>query len=77
MLCVCLFPSTVKASPDSNRTINELPVIQASKIMLRKLLCVNKLRLHVKVNYSRDLLASNYARVLIKPGRATRVKGNC
>ena len=47
---------------------------QASDVVLRKLLCVKYLRRHVIDNHSRDLQAGNCAKVLIKPGRATRSK---
>ena len=47
---------------------------QASDIVLRKLFCVKYLRRHVLNNDSRDLQASNCARVSIKPGRAKRSK---
>ena len=47
---------------------------QASNVVLRKLFCVKYLRRHVIDNHSRDLQASNCARVSIKPGRATRSK---
>ena len=47
---------------------------QASDVILRKLLCVKYLRRHVIDNHSRDLQASNYATVSIKPGRATGSK---
>ena len=45
---------------------------QASDVVLRKLLCVKHLCRHIIDNHSRDLQASNCARVSIKPGRATR-----
>ena len=48
---------------------------QASDAVLRKLLCGKYLRRHPIDNHSRDLQASNGARVSIKPGRATRSKG--
>ena len=47
---------------------------QASDVVLRKLFCVKYLRRHVINNHIRDLQASNYARVSIKPGKATRSK---
>ena len=47
---------------------------QTSDVVLRKLLCVKNLRRHVIDNHSRDLQASNCARVSIKPGGATRSK---
>ena len=43
---------------------------QASDVMMRKLLCVKYFRRHVIENHSRDLQASNCARVSIKLGRA-------
>ena len=45
---------------------------QASDVVLRKLFCVKYSRRHVINNHIRDLQASNYARVLIKLGRAPR-----
>ena len=51
-----------------------LPYIQASDVVLRKLLRVKNLHLHVIDNHSRDLLASNCARGSIKPGKAARKK---
>ena len=51
-----------------------LPDIQASDVVLGKLLRVKNLRLHVIDNHSRDLLASNCARVSVKPGKAARSK---
>ena len=47
---------------------------QVSDVVLRKLLCVKYLHRHVIDNHSRDLQASNCARVSIKPGGATRNK---
>ena len=47
---------------------------QASDAVLRKLLCVKYVCRHVIDNHSRDLQASNCARVSIKPSRATRYK---
>ena len=57
-----------------NRMLDVLPDIQASDAVLRKLLRVKNLRLHVIDDHSRDLLASNCARVSIKPGRTARSK---
>ena len=57
-----------------NRTIDILPDIQISDVVLRKLLHVKNLRLYVIDNHGRDLLASNCARVSIKPSKATRSK---
>ena len=75
VVCVCVFISVHrKGFFWLNRTMDVLPDIQASDVMLRKLLCVKNLRLHVIDNHSRDLLASNCARVSIKPGRAARSK---
>ena len=51
-----------------------LPNIQASDVVLRKLFRVKNLCLHIIDNHSRDLLASNCARVSIKPGKAARSK---
>ena len=48
--------------------------MQASDVVLRKLFRVKNLRLHVIDNHSKDLLASDCARVLIKPGKAARSK---
>ena len=73
-ISMCVYPSTEKGSPEWNRTMNVLPDIQASDVLLRKLFCVKNLRFHVIVNYSRDLQASNCARVSSKPGKATRSK---
>ena len=51
--------------------------IQASDVVLRKLLGVKNLCLHVIDIHSRDLLGSNCARVSIKPDKAARnKKGN-
>ena len=47
---------------------------QASDVVLRKLICVKKLRHQVIDNHNRDLQASYCARVSIKLGRATRSK---
>ena len=47
---------------------------QASDVMLRKWFCVKNLRRHAIDNHSRDLQASNWARLSIKPGRTTRSK---
>ena len=44
---------------------------QASDVVLRKSLCVKYIHHHI---IDRDLQASNYARVSIKPGGATRNK---
>ena len=72
---VCVFISVHhKGFSWLNRTMDVLPDIQASYVMLRKLLCVKNPRLHVMVNHRRDLLASNCARVSIKLGIATRSK---
>ena len=46
---------------------------QASDVVLRKSLCVKYIHHHID-NHSRDLQASNCARVSIKPGGATRNK---
>ena len=74
-VCMCVFISIYcKGFSWLNRMMDVLPDIQASDVVLRKLLCVKNLRLHVIVNHSRDLLASNCARVSVKPGRATRSK---
>ena len=54
--------------------MNVLPDMQASDVVLRKLLRVKNLRLHIIDNHSRSLLASNYARVSVKPGKAARSK---
>ena len=62
---VCVFPSIVEASNARDH---------ASDVVLRKLLCVKYLCRHVIDNHSRDLQASNCARVSVKPGRATRSK---
>ena len=73
--CVCVFISAHRKGVSwLNRTMDVLPDIQASDVVLRKLLYVKNLRLHVIVNHSRDLLASNCARVSIKPGKAARSK---
>ena len=70
---MCVFPSTVnKGFSWLNRTMDVLQDIQASDVVLRKLFCVKNLWLHIIDNHSRDLLASNCARVSIKPGRAAR-----
>ena len=50
-----------------------LPDIQVSDVVLRKLLRVKNLRHHVIDNH-RDVLASNCARMSIKPGKAARSK---
>ena len=47
---------------------------QVSDVVLRKLHCVKCLCRHVINNHSRDLQASNYARMSIKLGRAMRSK---
>ena len=47
---------------------------QASDAVLRKSLCVKYIHHHIIDNHSRDLQASNCARVSIKPGGATRNK---
>ena len=51
-----------------------LPNIQASDVVLRKLLRVKNIHLHVIDNHRRDLLASNCARVSIKLSKAARSK---
>ena len=53
-----------------------LPDIQASDVVLGKLLRVKNLRVHVIDNHGRDLLSGNCARVSIKPGKAREVKDN-
>ena len=78
-VCVCLFVCLFisvhrKGFSWLNRTMDVLPDIQASDVVLRKLLCVKNLHLHIIVNHSRDLLASNCARVSLKLGRAMRSK---
>ena len=72
-VCVCLFPFTVEASPDWNKTINVMPEIKPAMLCWGNY-CVKGLRRHVIDNHSRDLQASNCARVSIKPGGATRNK---
>ena len=47
---------------------------QASDVELRKSFCVKYIHHHIIDNHSRDLQASNYARVSIKQGRAMRNK---
>ena len=47
---------------------------QVSDVVLRKSLCVKYIHHHIIDNHSRDLQASNCARVSIKPGGATRNK---
>ena len=47
---------------------------QASDVALRISLCVKYIHHHIIDNHSRDLQASNCARVSIKPGGATRSK---
>ena len=47
---------------------------QASDVVLRKSLCVKYIHHHIIDNHSRDLQASNCARVSVKPGGATRSK---
>ena len=59
-----------------NRMMDVLPDIQASDVVLRKLVLVKKLCLHIVENHNRDLLASNCARVSIKPGEPARNKDN-
>ena len=51
-----------------------LPDIQASNIVPKKLFLVKNLCLHIIDNHSRDLLASNCARVSVKPVKSTRSK---
>ena len=70
-VCVCLFPSTVETS-ETKHKCNARD--QVNDVVLRKLLCVKNLRCHVIDNHSRDLQASNCARVSVKPGGATRNK---
>ena len=78
-VCVCVFVCvrvciSVHRKDFSwlSRTMDVLPDIQASDVVLRKLFRVKNLCLHIIDNHSRDLLASNCARVSIKPGRAAR-----
>ena len=73
-VCKCIFPSTTKASPDWNKT-NALPEIRPAMLCWGNY-CVKYLHRHFIDNHSRDLQASNCARVTIKPGRATRSKKN-
>ena len=47
---------------------------QAIDVVLRKYFCVKNLCHHIQGKHSRDLQASNCARVSVKPGRATRNK---
>ena len=70
-VCVCLFPSTVKASTDWTEQWMYCQIYRPAMLRWGN---VKNLRLHVIVNHSRDLLASNCARVSIKPDRATRSK---
>ena len=75
VVCVCVCISVHhKGFSWLNRTTDVLPDIQASDAVLRKLLCVKNLCLHVIDNHIRDLLASNCARVPIKPSRAAKSK---
>ena len=74
-VCVCVFVSFLrKASPDLKKNNKCNARLQASDVVLRKLLGVKYLDCHVIGNHSRDLPASNCARVSIKPGKATRSK---
>ena len=74
-VCVCVFVSFHrKASPDLKKNNKCNARLQASDVVLRKLLGVKYLDCHVIGNHSRDLPASNCARVSIKPGKATRSK---
>ena len=74
-MCVCVCISVHrKGFSWLNRTLDVLPDIQTSEFVLRKLFRDKNLRLHVIDDHSRDLLASNCARVSIKSGRAARSK---
>ena len=73
-VCVCVYflPPSRLLLTEKNNKCNARD--QARDVVLRKLLCVKYLHRYVIDNHSRDLQASNCARVSIKPGRATRSK---
>ena len=62
MLCVCLFPFTVKASPDTEPNNKCNARVQASDGMLRKFFCMKYFCRHVTDNHSRILQASSCAK---------------
>ena len=72
-VCVCISLHR-KGFSWLKRKMYVLPDMQASNIVLRELLQVKNLRLHAIDNHSRDLLASNCAKVSIKPDKAARSK---
>ena len=74
-VCVCVFISFHRRGfswPKQNNKCNARD--QISDFVPRKLLCVKNLLRQVIDNHSRDLQASNCARVSVKPGGATRSK---
>ena len=74
-LCVCVFISFHRKGLSwlkQNNISNARD--QASDVVLRKLFSVKYFHRQIIDNLSRDLQASNCARVSIKPGRATRSK---
>ena len=73
-LCVCVFPSTVKAS-GWTKTINVMPGIRPAILRWGNYsVSSSLLHCHVIDNHSRDIQASNCARVSIKPGAAIKCK---
>ena len=69
-VCVCIsFPRKGFSWLKQNSKCNARD--QVSDVVLRKLPCVKYLRRHVIGNHSRDLQASNCARVSFEQGRAT------
>ena len=70
---VCLFLSTVKASPDWTERWMYCQIYRPAMLCWGNY-CVKNFCLHILVNHSRDLLASNCARVSLKLGRAMRSK---
>ena len=71
-MCVYFLPPRLLLTEKKNDKCNARD--QINDDVLRKLFCVKSLCRHVIDNHSRDIQASNYARVSVKPGRATRSK---
>ena len=76
LVCVCVFVfiSFHRRGFSWLKQNNKCNARDQAYVVLRKLLCVKYLHRHVIDNHSRDLQASNCARVSIKQGGATRNK---
>ena len=73
-VCVCVFISFHRRGFSWLKQNKCNARDQASDVVLRKSLCVKYIHHHIIDNHSRDLQASNCARVSIRPGGATRNK---